>query len=66
MVLPFVFVIAMLPQSVVQLYNIISIIGRYGLILTILYPGMLLIVALIRKARGKASNELAEVQPETP
>jgi spore germination protein len=66
MLLPFVFVIAMLPQNVVQLYNVISIIGRYGLALTIVYPGMLLIVALIRKARGKANNELAEVQPETP
>jgi spore germination protein len=66
MLLPFVFVIAMLPQNVVQLYNVISIIGRYGLTLTILYPGMLLLVAMIRKARGRANNELAEIQPESP
>jgi spore germination protein len=63
MLLPFVFVIAMLPQNVVQMYDIISIIGRYGLVLTILYPGILLLVAFIRKARGKADNELAKVQP---
>ncbi|QYR24147.1 spore germination protein [Paenibacillus sp. sptzw28] len=52
-ILPFIFLLAMLPQSVLQLYEIIEIVGRIGLIITIGYPSLLLAIALIRKQRGE-------------
>lgn len=50
--LPFVFVMAMLPQNIVQMYDIIENVGRIGLCLTILYPGLLLLISIFRKKRG--------------
>jgi spore germination protein len=50
--LPFVTAIAMLPQNVVQMYDIIAWTGKFGLLLTIAYPGLLLLVALARGKRG--------------
>ncbi|WP_028547636.1 GerAB/ArcD/ProY family transporter [Paenibacillus sp. UNC451MF] len=50
--LPFVFILAMLPENILQMYEIIQDISRIGLLVTIVYPGLLLIVALIRKKRG--------------
>lgn len=50
--LPFIFLAAMLPQNVVQLYDIIEIAGRFGLVLTIGYPSLLLLIAVIRRKRG--------------
>ena len=41
--LPFIFILAMLPQNILQLYDIIQFIGRIGLIITILYPMFLYI-----------------------
>lgn len=51
-ILPFVFVTAMLPQNIVQMYGIIENVGRIGLCMTIGYPGMLLLISIIRKKRG--------------
>ena len=51
-VAPFVFLIAMLPQNVVMLYDVIVAVGRIGLILTIVYPLFLLLVAMIRQLKG--------------
>ncbi|MGM0879801.1 MAG: GerAB/ArcD/ProY family transporter [Bacillota bacterium] len=51
-ILPFVFVTAMLPQNIVQMYGIIETVGRIGLYLTIGYPGMLLLISIIRRKRG--------------
>lgn len=51
-ILPFVFVMAMLPQNIVQMYEIIETVGRIGLYLTIGYPGMLLLISIFRKKRG--------------
>lgn len=51
-ILPFVFVMAMLPQNIVQMYGIIETVGRIGLYLTIGYPGMLLLISIFRKKRG--------------
>lgn len=51
-ILPIVFVIAMLPQNVLQMYAIIKVVGKIGLWITIVYPCVLLIVAWIRKKRG--------------
>ncbi|TBL81840.1 GerAB/ArcD/ProY family transporter [Paenibacillus thalictri] len=50
--LPIVFILAMLPQNVLQMYDIIEKVGRIGLWITIAYPGVLLVMALIRKKSG--------------
>ncbi|MEK3720638.1 GerAB/ArcD/ProY family transporter [Paenibacillus sp. FSL H8-0034] len=50
--LPFITTIAMLPQNVIQLYEIINIVGRIGLCITIVYPGLLLVISIIWKKRS--------------
>ncbi|KIL40811.1 spore gernimation protein [Gordoniibacillus kamchatkensis] len=55
-ILPFLFALAMVPQNVVQMYDIIAIAGRLGLLITIVYPLIVLLVAVIRKKRGDAGN----------
>lgn len=50
--LPYVVVLAMLPQNLFQLYQVIEWVGRIGLWITIAYPALLLAVALLRKKRG--------------
>lgn len=52
-ILPFVFLLAMLPQNILQMYAIIETVGRIGLSVTIAYPSLLLIVAILRKKRGE-------------
>lgn len=47
--IPFIYVIAMFPQNLLQMYGIIQIVGRWGLVITVVYPLVLLVVALIRK-----------------
>jgi spore germination protein len=51
--LPFVFAMAMMPQNIVQMYNIVELVGQIGLCLTIGYPALLTLISLIRKKRGK-------------
>ncbi|QQK77958.1 endospore germination permease [Salicibibacter cibarius] len=55
-ILPFVFVIAMLPQNTIQMYEIIERIGRAGLVLTIIYPVLLYVIARLRKKQGRRSQ----------
>lgn len=50
--LPIVFIMAMLPQNILQMYSIIQNFGRIGLCITIAYPGLLLVIAILRKKRG--------------
>jgi spore germination protein len=50
--MPFVFIMATLPRSVVDMYEVIKIVGRIGLIITIGYPMILLCVSWLRKMRG--------------
>ena len=50
-ILPILFVLAMLPQSLVQLNEVNSLISKFGLLITIVYPGVLLIIAMLRKKR---------------
>lgn len=50
--LPIVFVMAMLPQNIIHMYEIIQNVGRIGLLITIVYPALLLTISLIRKKRG--------------
>jgi spore germination protein len=54
-ILPFVFISAMVPQDILQMYEVIQYIGRAGLLITILYPGLLLIIDFWRSWRRKKS-----------
>ncbi|QQK81619.1 endospore germination permease [Salicibibacter cibi] len=54
--LPFVFVIAMLPQNSIQMYEIIQRIGIAGLVLTLIYPILLYVIARLRKKQGRRSQ----------
>lgn len=58
--LPFVFVIAMFPQNVLELYQIIQIVGKIGLILTITYPLLLLVISIDLES-PEAQTEEAEI-----
>ncbi|USG67876.1 spore germination protein [Brevibacillus ruminantium] len=51
-ILPIVFIMAMFPQNIMHMYEIIQKVGRVGLIITIAYPGMLLLIAILRRKRG--------------
>jgi spore germination protein len=52
LLLPFVFIIAMQPENILELYRIIGMVGRMGLVLTLAYPCILLVTAMIRKLKG--------------
>ncbi|ULL19982.1 spore gernimation protein [Paenibacillus sp. H1-7] len=56
-VLPFVFILAMLPESILHMYEIIQDVGRIGLVITIFYPALLLVIAMIRKKRGDRGGD---------
>ncbi|WP_026960992.1 GerAB/ArcD/ProY family transporter [Alicyclobacillus herbarius] len=49
--LPFIFMVAMLPPNVVQLYRVIERVGWGGLSLTIGYPLIILLLAWVRGVR---------------
>jgi len=53
---PFAFWIAMLPQNVSQLYQILGFVGISGFTITIIYPLILLVVAVIRKKKGRRNS----------
>ncbi|BFT69434.1 endospore germination permease [Paenibacillus sp. P36] len=55
---PFIYVIAMFPQNLLQMYEIIQTVGRGGLIYTIAYPFILLIVAILRQKKTKQNKSL--------
>jgi len=50
--LPLVFVLAMLPKNILHMYEVIEIVGRLGLLITVVYPLLLFVIALVRKKRG--------------
>ncbi|GBG11536.1 germination protein [Paenibacillus agaridevorans] len=50
--LPFIYFMAMLPQNVKYMYRIIEDVGRYGLLVTVVYPFILLLLALARRKKG--------------
>ncbi|TWD89200.1 spore germination protein [Neobacillus bataviensis] len=58
--MPFVFFLAMLPQNILQLYDVIQIAGRAGLLITILYPAMLLAMDLFRSRRRREKSDVQE------
>lgn len=51
-IFPFIFFMSMIPQNVTHLYRIIEQVGRFGLVVTIAYPAVLLMLAMMRKKRG--------------
>ncbi|USG67989.1 spore germination protein [Brevibacillus ruminantium] len=62
--LPFIFILAMLPKNVLETYHLILVIGSYGLFITIAYPAFLLIVAMLRKKReDQHDRELTQKAP---
>lgn len=52
--LPFVFVLAMVPANIAKMYEAVVRVGQIGLGLTMVYPGLLLLVSLLRRKRGKS------------
>ncbi|WP_010273176.1 GerAB/ArcD/ProY family transporter [Paenibacillus senegalensis] len=50
--LPVIFILAMQPKSIISMYSTITIFGKIGLVLTIGYPGILLLIAILRKKKG--------------
>jgi spore germination protein len=54
-ILPILFAAAMFPENVLHMYRIITIVGIWGLLLTIGYPLLLLLLAAVRKIRGDVS-----------
>lgn len=59
--LPFVFVMAMLPPNIVRMYQIVELVGRIGLYITIAYPALLLLVAILRNKRGERTGAQARL-----
>lgn len=60
--LPFVFIMAVLPQNILNMYDIIEFVGRIGLFITIGYPAFLFFMALIRGKRGDRAH-VNQVEP---
>ncbi|MGG1550195.1 GerAB/ArcD/ProY family transporter [Paenibacillus ferrarius] len=58
--IPFIYVIAMLSPNLMQMYEIIQIVGRCGLFFTIAYPFVLFIVAMILKKKGRGDQLVAK------
>lgn len=56
---PFLFLMAMQPQSILQMYTTIYQVGRWGLALTVGYPTLLLLIAMIRGKRGNTDDKQA-------
>lgn len=55
--LPIVFLIAMIPRNVLQMYDVIKVVGRLGLLVTIGFPFFILFTAIIRKIPGKKGGQ---------
>ena len=51
--LPFIFILAMVPQNIVQLYDVIKVAGRAGLLVTIIYPAVLFMIDVLKSKRRK-------------
>nr|WP_106780362.1 endospore germination permease [Lysinibacillus timonensis] len=51
--LPLVFVLSLYPQNVLHTYELIDIIGKWGILLTVGYPILLLLISYARKKGGE-------------
>ncbi|MFJ5760336.1 endospore germination permease [Neobacillus sp. NPDC093182] len=56
-IFPVVLGMSIYPKNVLQVYQLIDVIGKWGLVITAGYPLLVLIVALARGKRGVVSNE---------
>jgi spore germination protein len=61
-VLPYLFIMAMVPQNILQMYEVIEVVGQIGLLITIAYPLLLLVVAAFRKKKGN-QHEQSQMEP---
>lgn len=61
-VLPYLFIMAMVPQNILHMYIVIEIVGQIGLLITIAYPFLLLVIAAFRKKKG-SQHEQSQMEP---
>lgn len=61
-IVPYLFLLAMFPQNILDMYEIISWVSCSGLIITIGYPLLLLIIAAVRKKRRDLDDNYATEQ----
>lgn len=54
-ILPIVFILAMLPRNILEMYQLVQFVGRAGLLITILYPCLLLLIDFFKSWRRKKS-----------
>ncbi len=59
--LPFFFLLAMIPQNILQMYEIIKIVGQIGLGLTIGLPFLLLLIDSVKRKRRTKNEQAKEV-----
>jgi spore germination protein len=59
-ILPFIFVLAMQPKSIIQMYTDIYQIGRVGYLILVGYAATLLLIAILRGIRGRRDGQLLE------
>ncbi|MDR6553454.1 endospore germination permease [Paenibacillus qinlingensis] len=57
---PFIYVLAMFSQNLMQMYEIIQLVGQMGLVFTVAYPFVLLVVAMIRKKKSRGDHLVAK------
>lgn len=55
--LPIIFVVAMLPENVLQMYKVIELIGKWSLLITIGFPILLFMTAKIRNIHAKKEGD---------
>jgi spore germination protein len=51
LLLPFIFIISSLPRNIVEVYELIKVVAMAGLIITLGYPCLLLVIAWVRKRK---------------
>ncbi len=59
-ILPFFFFLAMIPQNVLQMYEIIRAVGQIGLILTIGFPILLLLIDSVKRKRRENNEQTSK------
>ncbi|MEK0317007.1 GerAB/ArcD/ProY family transporter [Cohnella sp. 56] len=54
--LPIIYVMAMIPENIVKMYEAVVKMGSVGLFVTMGYPGLLLLISLIRRKKGEPAD----------
>jgi len=55
-ILPYLFIIAMVPSSIVDMYQKITQFGAWGMLITLVYPILLFFISLFRRKKGRKDN----------